>query len=122
MKKLFFLFLISIVASPVFIAASINSLSEAQKSTKLISNKKAPGRPGVPPHVTIECYYGDGYIGFVFPVDVNAISVTVCNEIEEWSGLATVNEPVVETPSFSGEYEIECVADNGHTFVGIIEY
>ncbi|MBD5367742.1 MAG: hypothetical protein HDR83_00550 [Bacteroides sp.] len=122
MKKILLLFFITFGLIPVSVDAGISSTSSGEKSTILISKKNTSGRPGVPSKFTIGCYYGDGYIGFVFPTGINLISINISNEIEEWSGVATTDEPVLETPHFSGEYEIECVADNGHTFVGIIEF
>ena len=108
------------------LCSSFDVLADSQSNTTdNYITIKAGGlkkRPGMPPLLSLDCYYGEGYIGFVFPDDVNTISITISNDFEEWSRCVTSDEPVTETPSFSGEYQIECVADNGHTFIGMIEY
>ncbi|MDE6417378.1 MAG: hypothetical protein K2K68_10195 [Duncaniella sp.] len=122
MKKILVLFFCTLSFATSFASGNADSNKPPQPKMVVLRGKGISVRPGAPSNFLIDCYYGEGYIGFVFPSGVNFISVSISNESEEWAGLVTVDEPETMTPSFSGEYEIECVADNGHTFVGIIEY
>ena len=122
MKKILLLLIVSLTAILGSAESGEYSNGTNKKGTLNVSWKNTPGRPRVPSNVTLECYYGEGYIGFVFPDGVNMISFDITNETESWSGMVTFDEPVTETPSFSGEYQIECATDNGYTYSELIKY
>lgn len=122
MKKIVVLFILIISAIASHAGDGENSVYPPEEKRVTLRGKGLSHRPGAPSNFFIDCYYSDGYIGLVMPTGVYSVSVSISNEIEDWSGIVTVDDPVTETPSFSGEYQIECVADNGHTFIGIIEY
>lgn len=97
------------------------SVDVPDKSTPL-NPPVVPDRPNAPSRVRIMCDYGDGYVRLTFPEGIWSATVSISNGSDEWFGFASVDEPLMETPSFSGEYTIRCFADNGSTFVGTLVY
>ena len=49
-------------------------------------------------------------------------SVRVYYDEEEWSGIVSVTNPILELPVLTGEYSVECIDDSNRHFYGTIEY
>lgn len=131
MKKVKFLFTILAIslAFGMATASPDNNQNPGQSGTHknvhdaiLRHNKEKSGRPNAPSRLYIECFYGDGFIRFVFPDGTQTLSVRVYNDSEEWDGVVSVTNPTLELPPLSGEYTVECSDDANRSFRGIIEY
>ncbi|MDE7189688.1 MAG: hypothetical protein K2N96_06045, partial [Muribaculaceae bacterium] len=83
-------------------------------------NNTLQNHPKIPSHTFIECEYGDGFIKFFFPNGIYSVSVHIYNDLDNWWGIATTEEPCIEIPFFNGNYIIECTSDDGRTFSGEI--
>lgn len=81
-----------------------------------------PNHPNAPSRIYIGCSYGAGYVQLAFPEGIYSATVTISNGEDEWFGFASVDEPLMETPVFYGDYTIECIADNGRLFTGTLHF
>lgn len=85
-----------------------------------------PGPPPIRPHaplrVYIQCYYKVGELKFVLPASIYSTTVELTNDWNAWSGFVTRDQPVMEIPYLEGDYTIKCNADDGKTYVGILEF
>ncbi len=79
-------------------------------------------RPNAPSRLTLECLYGDGFIEPIFPNGTQTLSVRVYNDVEEWSDVVSVTNPILRLPVLAGEYRVECIDDSNRSFHGFIEY
>lgn len=102
---------------------SINENSTSMYKTILKHNPaKKTGRPNAPSRSYIECFYGDGVVGFSFSGGVQSMEVRIYNGVNEYVGTTTADTPWIELPSLSGIYDIECTTDDGRVFSGVIEW
>jgi len=79
-------------------------------------------RPNAPSKTIIECAYGDGFLEFTLPENVNTLTFLLYNGEEEISGVVTMENPVAEIPSLHGEYNLECQDDGNRTYTGILYF
>ena len=124
MNRLKFLFTVIAIAIS-FLMASADSGGNHTPilgKTVLLHQKVLSKRPNAPSRFFIECVYGDCLLEFIFPQGVNSLSIKVYNETEEWLTNATLDAPIVEIPSLEGEYTVECTANDGRVFSGIITF
>lgn len=128
MKNLKFLFAILALAltfqwSFADSSTTSGSGSSAIKNT-ILKNKSHNNshRPNAPSRLYIECFYGEGFVEFIFPDGVQTMEVRVYNGVDEYAGTVSVENPLFELPILSGEYEIECSCDDGRIFSGMIEW
>lgn len=94
----------------------------SKEDETVLNQPVTPIRPNVPSRVQIKCYYASGYVRLGFPEGIYSATVTISNGEEEWFGFASVDEPLMETPVFTGDYTIECIADNGRLFTGTLHF
>lgn len=132
MKKLKILFavLLGCFSVSAIVAADTSSQGKSidtppkdpYKST-LLHLKRVSNRPNSPSRVGIECVYGEGFIEFSLPESVFSLSVTISNDTEEWYVFVTRYDFIQELPiGLSGEYSVECTADDGRIYIGSIVY
>lgn len=101
---------------------SSKNASKAMTKETILHQKSTDHRPNYPLD-EMECRYGDGIIGFVFPEKIDALNVRIYDETYEWRGRATRQEPVIEIPSLKGRYQITCSSDNGlYIFEGELDF
>ena len=95
--------------------------SSSDPGTAILYQKKYnSNRPNAPQRIYIECQYRNGSIEFIFPNGIYSVSVHIYNDLDNWWGIATTEEPCIEIPFFNGNYIIECTSDDGRTFSGEI--
>ena len=92
------------------------------ETTLRINTSNKNHRPNAPSRSYIECFYGEGFVQFVFPDGVQTMMVRVYNGVEEYTGTVTADTPWVELPILSGIYDVECATDDGRVFSGSIEW
>ena len=94
----------------------------SKKETILIPGNKRTTRPEAPSRVFIMCAYDSEHIYFQLPAGINFITVDLTGETDQWSGVATSENPCVEIPDLIGEYEIVCTTDDGRVFSGLLTF
>ncbi|MCM1141727.1 MAG: hypothetical protein NC453_24420 [Muribaculum sp.] len=78
-------------------------------------------RPRVPSNQYIGFEYALGRCYFTLPEAVSDIIVSMENKTGiQYSAYVTAQEPVCDIYMEQGEYHIECAADNGNIFEGIV--
>lgn len=70
----------------------------------------------------MECVYGEDYMSFSFPEGISSYTVHIYNEMDEWYGYVSIEEPTVHIPLFTGTYTLECTANDGRVFTGTINF
>ncbi|MDO4334482.1 MAG: hypothetical protein Q4C37_01430 [Bacteroidales bacterium] len=132
MKKLKILFVVLlgcfsfsaiVAADPSSQGTSMDNPPKQSSKTTQLHLKRASNRPNSPSRVGIECVYGEGFIEFSLPESVFSLSVTISNDTEEWYGFVTRYDFIQELPiGLSGEYSVECTAEDGRIYIGSIVY
>ncbi len=120
--KIFIILLLCCLPIKIAIAEGDGHKQPSSTNTIILSkNTSASKRPHAPARDFIVCQYGVGYLEFIFPNDINSLTIQVYNN-DSWTGFVTVEEPVIETPIFEGEYTIQCTTNDGSIFNGIIDF
>ena len=69
----------------------------------------------------INCKYDAGTFEFSFPYECEYMEVTIYSgNVIFWSGIVTVEDPIVEITNLSSECYITCKTDNGKIYKGYI--
>lgn len=108
-----------VLAFPLVAEQSENDTS-AQIGTIVLKPKIKNKRPNAPSLISVKCEYGDGFLKFTLPENVNMLTFRLDNEVEEISGVVSADNPVADIPSLVGEYNIECQDDGYRTYIGIL--
>jgi hypothetical protein len=60
---------------------------------------------------------------FTIPENIYGMTVNILREEAcEFSCYVTSEEPYIDIPTFSGEYTVQCVTDDGSIFSGILQF
>lgn len=116
------------VCSLMSTAAADSSNSGSQNSSCDVARvvlrhvKPAKNRPNAPSRISMECFYGDGFIQPIFPEGVNSLCIRLYTETDEWTETVTISNNIVVLPPLKGTYCVECISDDGRTFVGEIDF
>lgn len=108
-------------ASPSYSNANNRTKSIGETTLKQNPSKNV-NRPNAPSRSYIQCMYGESFIEFVIPDEVESMSVRIYNGVDEYAGTVTADTPWIELPNMSGIYDIECTTDDGRIFSGLIEW
>ena len=119
-------FLVIIMTLLFPVVTSADSKDRPKTSTKskeviLTPIKTAHNRPNAPARIFIHCAYSDSEIEFTLPDGVVSVSVIIYNEEENLADIVTPENPVMDISGLTGECTIECTADTGTTFYGMLE-
>lgn len=114
------------VLAVMIVCCSLSSVAEDSKSepketmakTILLTLKPSSHRPNAPSRTFIECQYCNEGMLFTFPEGIYSISVTITNGADAWYGHASRETNEIHFPPKSGDYEMECVTDDGRVFYG----
>lgn len=90
--------------------------------TVILHQKVLSNRPNAPSRNFIECEYGENFLTLIFTEDIHSISVIVYNEEESYFALLNESNFTMNLPIISGEYCVECTANNGKIFVGSLYF
>ncbi len=120
--RLWIAMLTLILAFPLVAEQSENDPSKL-RGTIVLKPKIKNKRPNAPSLISVECEYGDGFLKFTLPENVNFLTFrldNVNNEEGEIAGIVSADNPVANIPSLSGEYYIECQDDGYRTYAGVL--
>lgn len=127
--RIFLVVLLGCFSFSATIADSGSQNSSSDTPTKqhskitLLHLKRASNRPNAPSRVGIECAYGDGFVEFFLPESISGLSVIIHDDSDEWHGFVTRDESILEIPTaLTGEYSVECTADDGKVYSGYLIY
>lgn len=123
MKLLKISLLISVLGSLL----SFNAFAEEpslKQVTRLPRKEVASNQiPRTLPLLYIECNYCQGYISLEIPSDIDAVDVTIEDNLTTvWNGVLTPDFPESDIPYLSGEYLITCTTDAGDVYEGILNF
>lgn len=100
-----------------------STASTSNKKTEILHERNPGDRPKAPSRIFIECRYGIGHMEFSIPENIYGMTVNILREEAcEFSCYVTSEEPYIDIPTFSGEYTVQCVTDDGSIFSGILQF
>lgn len=123
--KILFLTLVFSVACPICVSADSNEVDNQGESptiikTVVLHRKGNQRRPNAPSREKLECIYGEGFVELIFPEATEYVNVSIHSIGEEYSGIISSEDPIFHFPPILGECTIDCITDDGKTFVGVL--
>ncbi len=117
------LFLLCLMMSSFVCAAGNTNAGNgtSEKQPIVIPRNVKYGRPKAPSRDVIICHCNENELVFELPQSIYSMTVTIINtEYVLWTGLISRDNNVAEITLPSGEWVINCVAEDGRLFSGEI--